>query len=152
MCGNSSINKLLEGVENSVRLPKISWHQGNPFRSMDEFLKFSAILSDPLELGGNLGVKDYAGNAFAKLAGRETLDEINEKKEQAEADRKAGYLAATLRGPDAPEKSAIELYDANEVRNRRRRAALMGVSQLRTPSGPGTSSGGAAGGVGSAMY
>ena len=83
--------------------------------------------------------------------GGKSLDEINADMD-ARAALKAELLKETLKGPAAPEKSAMEIYDAAEVRNRRRRAALMGINQLRTPSGPGTASGGYGHGVGGATY
>lgn len=73
-------------------------------------------------------------------------------REIAAKERQAMFLAETMKGPAAPEKSAMEIYDAEGVRNRRRAAALMGINQLRTPSGPGTASGGAYSGVSGGLY
>lgn len=83
--------------------------------------------------------------------GGKSLAEINADQIAAQ-ERRAELVRETLRGPAAPEKSAMEIYDAAGVRDRRRRAALMGISQLRTPSGPGTASGGGYSGVGGGLY
>lgn len=104
--------------------------------------------ADPL----GLGLPDYSGDLVSKIAGQPTLDE-REARIAADRQKKAAmFTAETLRGPAAPEKSAMEVYDAAGVRDRRRRAALMGISQLRTPSGPGTASGGGYSGVGGGLY
>lgn len=44
--------------------------------------------------------------------------------------------------PAAPEKTAMQIGDPIEIRNRRRQAVLLGINQLRTPSGPGIATGG----------
>ena len=104
--------------------------------------------ADPL----GLGLPDYSGDLVSKIAGQPTLEE-REARIAADRQKKAAmFTSETLRGPAAPEKSAMEIYDAAGVRDRRRRAALMGISQLRTPSGPGTASGGGYSGVGGGLY
>lgn len=104
--------------------------------------------ADPL----GLGLPDFSGNLVSKVAGEPTLDERQAEQEASRKRKAAMFLAETMKGPAAPEKSVMEIYDAEGVRNRRRRAALMGLSQLRTPSGPGTASGGSYSGVSGGLY
>ena len=111
----------------------------NPTGSMHNWTRWHHdFAADPL----GLGLHDYSGDLVNKVSGSKTYDEL----QQAAADRAAKKQQAFLDmqyAPLAPEKSAMEIGDPAEIRNRRRQAVLLGVNQLKTSSGPGVASGGA---------
>lgn len=94
---------------------------------------------DPAGLG--LGAK------VGQLAGGVTGQNKRDRAAAANDDRRAqADLKLRLQGPDAPQESASLLDPNAAVRDSRRRAALLGISQLKIP-GPGVATGGGFGGA-----
>lgn len=68
-----------------------------------------------------------------------------DRREKERADKAAAEQEAYLKmqyAPLAPEKTAMEIGDAIEIRDRRRRAVLLGINLLKSPPGPGIATGG----------
>lgn len=75
----------------------------------------------------------------------------DEKRAAAEVERQERYLKQQY-DPLPPEKSLMQIDDAAEVRDRRRRAVLLGIDQLKTGSGHGVATGGNYSGASAGMY
>ncbi len=68
------------------------------------------------------------------------VDKYNEKQEKLAEQEQQSYLDMQY-APLAPDKTAMEIGAPQEIRDKRRQAALMGINQLRTLSGPGVGTG-----------
>ncbi len=93
--------------------------QANRFMSESGFVQ----LHDPL----NLFAQQREKFGYNKLENQAT-----ERKARAKAEAVKNFSPT----PEGPKSSAVLIEPASEIRDRRRRAALMGVSNLRLP-GPG---------------
>lgn len=111
--------------------------RGNPFKqNWDDFWQTEYRFQQSIKL-------DTVGDPLNLFGGlREGIGFYDNKKE-AEKEKIAKQLAYQKQqyAPLAPEKTAMLVEPNAELRNRRRRAAMYGVSQLRVP-GPGAASGG----------
>lgn len=129
MCGKGSMGKALGGIDLTP-----SW--SNPSQSTVD--KWMSTYWGLHALGGSTGME---------------LSGINRRAESKARHKQQNQLAwQKLQVVEAPEKTAMEVFDAEGVRDRRRKAALMGINQLRTPSGPGTASGGSYSGASGGTY
>lgn len=143
MCGKGAPKWTLPGIVHELStMSSKEWNQFSPSgNTFDRVYGDWTKIHDPLNVFG--GVKPTVDSWFG----------VAQREAKREGDRIEGRLYwQSLQKTEAPEKSAMEIYDAAEVRNRRRRAALLGIQQLRTPSGPGTATGGGYSGVGGGMY
>lgn len=143
MCGKSAPKWTTFGMVNELsHMSSKEWNKLSPsWNTFDRVYGDWTKIHDPLNVFG--GVKPTVDSWFG-VAQRE------QKRIDDQIAGKQYWLGQQTVA--APEKSAMEIYDAAGVRDRRRRAALMGISQLRTPSGPGTASGGGYSGVGGGLY
>lgn len=88
------------------------------------------------------------GGALADVQGLTRRDELraNRIENNALAYQKQQYA------PAAPEKTLASVEMNADVRDKRRRAALLGTDQLRTAAGPGVATGGGYGGAVAPTY
>lgn len=118
-----------------------------PWESMENWQKWHKdFAADPF----HLGLTDFSGDLVSSVAGSPTLDERHAQDRRAATERQAAFLKQQYE-PAAPEKSAMEIGMNEDVRNRRRRAVLLGVGQLENP-GPGGATGGGYGGASTPLY
>lgn len=143
MCGKNAPKWSPMGAVYQIsNMSSKEWNQFSPSgNTFDRVYGDWTKLHDPLNVFG--GIKPTVDSWFG----------VAQREERRVKDRVEGQQYwLSQQTVAAPEKSAMEIYDAEGVRNRRRAAALMGINQLRTPSGPGTASGGSYSGASGGTY